>query len=94
MTRPARHSPIQQLTLRGLPLDLQDRVRALAQREHLSLNQAVIRLARSGAGLDPTASSDVVGDSLDRFIGTWSATDVRQMTRAVELLDEMDAEGR
>lgn len=90
MTRAPRHS-INQLTLRGLPLDLQVRVRALARRENLSLNQAVIRLARSGAGLDQAVSGDVVGDALDRFIGSWSAKDVREMTRAVELLDEMDA---
>lgn len=93
MARTTRHS-IRQLTLRGLPLDLQDRVRALAQRDGLSLNQAVIRLARGGAGLDQTGSHDVVGDSLDRFIGTWSAKDVRQMARAVQLLDEMDAATR
>ena len=85
-----RHT-IRQLTLRGLPLDLQDRVRALAQRDQLSLNQAVIQLARSGAGLDQSASTDVIGDSLDRFIGTWSAKEVRLMARASQLLDEMDA---
>lgn len=93
MTRPKRHS-IRQLTLRGLAPDLQDRVRALAQREGLSLNQAVIRLARHGAGLDQRGAEDVVGSSLDRFIGTWSAKDVRELARAIELLDEMDAATR
>ena len=92
MTRPERQT-IQQLTLRGLPVDLQERVRALARRENLSLNQAVIRLARSGAGLDSTLL-DVVGDSLDQFIGTWSAKEARQMARAVELLDQMDVAAR
>jgi len=85
---------VRQVTLRGLPLDLQERVRELARRDRLSLNQAVIQLARRGAGLDRKESEDVVGDSLDRFIGTWSARDVRQMTRAVALLDEMDAATR
>lgn len=93
MTRYTRQG-IQQLTLRGLPADLQERVRALARREGLSLNQAVIRLARSGAGLDQPAPLDVVGDSLDRFIGTWSARDARQIARAVALLDQMDAATR
>jgi hypothetical protein len=93
MTRRAKHG-LRQLTLRGLPADLQERLQRLAERENLSLNQAVIRLARSGAGLDATANADVIGDSLDRFIGTWSAKDVRQMERAVELLDEMDSAAR
>lgn len=93
MTRTVKQS-IRQLTLRGLPPDLQERVRALARRDGLSLNQAVIRLARSGAGLDQPGSTDVIGDSLDRFIGTWTAKEVRQMAHAIELLDQMDAAKR
>ena len=66
-------------------------MRRLAKREGLSLNQAVLALARKGAGLDQRPTDDVVGDSLDAWIRTWTERDVKQMTRAVGLLDAMDA---
>ena len=72
-----------QLTVRGFDHELSVRMRRLAKREGISLNQAALKLLRKGAGLtDGKGGADTVGDSLDHLIGTW--------TRDVEA-DEMDA---
>ena len=61
-----------QLTIRGFDDELTDRIRQLARREGISLNRAVLRLLRRGAGLgERDDKPDVVGDSLDHLIGTW-----------------------
>jgi hypothetical protein len=80
-----------QLTIRCDP-QLDEKIRELATREGISLNQAAIRLLRRGAGIDePQAQIDVVGSSLDDLIGTWSDAEAEQMhsaEQAVEAIDE------
>lgn len=83
---------MRQLTIRGFDKELERRLRELARREKLSLNQAALRLLRRGARLDePTAgSTHVVGSSLDAFIGTWTAAEARAVERATEDLERVD----
>jgi hypothetical protein len=65
----------------------------LARRESISLNQAALRLLRKGAGLDrPERSPDVVGDSLDWFIGSWTADQAAALERAVADFESVDEE--
>lgn len=80
-----------QLTIRGFDDELAERIRALARREGISLNRAVLRLLRRGAGLgDGSAGPDTVGDSLDHLIGTWTAAEAVEMGRALEDLSQVD----
>ena len=59
-------------------------MRHLADREGLSLNQAVLRLLRKGAGLGVSKDKeDVIGTSLDYLIGTWSEEEAREVMAAV-----------
>ena len=75
---------MQQLTVRGFEPELADRIRRLAQQERISLNQAVLRLLRRGAGLDTDqAGDDTVGASLDHFIGSWTGRQADEMDRAL-----------
>ena len=55
---------MKQLTIRGFGDDLTRRIQRLANREGISLNQAVLRLLRRGAGLGETGHIDNVGTSL------------------------------
>lgn len=81
-----------QLTIR-FDRDLEREIRALAKRERISLNQAAVRLLRKGAGLDrPVEPTDVIGDSLDDLIGTWSAEEAEELARAVEFFESIDEE--
>ncbi len=84
---------IDQLTIRGLDDDLARKVRSLAKDEGLSLNQAVLKLLRRGAGLAaPKPDEDVIGNSLDWFIGSWSDQDLKEFQEATKIFDEIDEE--
>ena len=82
---------MRQLTVRGFDPELAERISRLAQREGISLNQAVLRLLRRGAGLaDEQGSIDTVGSSLDHFIGSWTREQADEMDRALEDLESID----
>jgi hypothetical protein len=80
-----------QLSLRGFDKDLERHLRGLARREGLSLNKAALLLMRRGAGLEAEAAPrDVVGNSLDRLIGRWSAAEEKQFLESIETLEAVD----
>ena len=82
-----------QLTIRGFDEALERRVRQLASREGISLNRAVLRLLRRGAGLgESNDKPEIVGDSLDHLIGTWTAEEAAEMDRALEDFSRIDEE--
>lgn len=87
-----------QLTLRGLDKELEQQLRRLARKERTSLNKAALRLLRRGAGMDniatdnTAAESNVIGDRLDDFIGSWSAEQAASFDEAVAVFEEIDAE--
>ena len=74
-----------QLTICGLDDALESRIQQLAHREGISLNQAVLKLLRIGAGLqEPEGSSNSVGSALDHLIGTWTAEESAEFEQALE----------
>ena len=80
-----------QITVRGFDDELSARLRRLAKREGLSLNQAALRLLRRGAGLaEGPGQRDTVGDSFDRLIGSWTQADADEMEAALEELETVD----
>ena len=80
-----------QLTVRGFDSELEKRIRQLAHREGISLNRAVLKLLRRGAGLQERHDSpNVVGTSLDHLIGTWTEREAVDMSRALEDLSQID----
>ena len=80
-----------QLTIRGFDDELTARIRQLANREGISLNRAVLRLLRRGAGLgERQGEIGIVGSSLDHLIGTWTEDDAAEMDRALEDLSRVD----
>jgi hypothetical protein len=86
-----RENRTAQLTLRGFDPELERHVRDLARREGISLNKAVLRLARKGARLEDTeARCDLINDRLDDLIGTWSDEEAEAMTAATALFEQVD----
>ncbi len=82
---------MEQLTIRGFEEELVLRIKKLAQNEGISLNQAVLRLLRKGAGLSERKETpDVVGSSLDHFIGTWSTKEAEEIEQAISDFEEID----
>ena len=80
-----------QLTVRGFDEPLERRLREVARQHGVSLNRAALHLLRKGAGLGPEAmKADVVGDSLDRLIGSWSETEAEELLEAVSAFERVD----
>ena len=80
-----------QLTVRGFDDELNARLRRLARREGISLNQAALRLLRKGAGLaDGGGGSGTVGTWLDDFIGSWTAAEADELNKALEDFEVID----
>lgn len=90
----SRKASLRQLTVRGFEPEVEARIRDLARRERLSLNQAVMQLLRRATGLDEgrPREADRVGASLDHLAGTWSAEDERRFTEAIAPLERIDPE--
>lgn len=81
-----------QLTIRYDDELAQD-IEALAEREGISRNQAVLRLLRKGAGKHrPGGDEGVIGRSLDWFVGTWTKEEVREFEEAVADFEKIDEE--
>ncbi len=84
---------IDQLTIRGLGPDLGRSIEDLSKREGISLNKAVLKLLRRGAGLEAAEPKrDVIGNSLDWFIGSGTEEDLRAMEEATEWFGRIDEE--
>jgi hypothetical protein len=84
---------MRQLTIRGFDPELSRRVRDLARREGISLNKAALRLLRRGAGIEAeSVPANVIGDSLDRFIGTMTAAEEKALLDSIRSCEEIDAE--
>lgn len=81
-----------QLTIR-FDDELAHEIEERARREGLSRNKVVLRLLRKGAGLEERAESDdVIGSSLDWFVGSWSEEQARAFDEAVADFERIDPE--
>lgn len=88
MSRKAEPSR-RQLRVRGFGDDV-ERLRAVARAEGVSLNEAVLRLLRKGAGLPSNEAGNVIGDALDHLAGTWTDADLREFDEAVRVTERID----
>lgn len=80
-----------QLTIRGFDDELATRIQRLAKREGLSLNQAVLKLLRRGAGIGQgKRTTGTVGASLDHLIGTWTPKEADELNKALQNLTYID----
>jgi hypothetical protein len=82
-----------QLTVRGFDKALAQRIREVARERGISLNQAAVLLLRQGAGLAVSGRrSGRVADSLGKLIGAWNKTQAEDFRRALQPLEQIDAE--
>ena len=85
----SKNVEMKQLTIRGFGDELAKRIRRLANREGISLNQAVLKLLRKGTAL-AEGKEDTVGSSLDHLIGTWAPEEADELNHALEDLEAID----
>jgi hypothetical protein len=81
-----------QLTIRGFDGELWRRLTVVAEREGLSLNQAALKLMRTGAGLETTSSSYAIGSRITKYAGVWDESEARQFDRDTQAFSELDPE--
>ena len=82
-----------QLTLRGFDPRLEAEIRRIAESEGISLNQAALKLMRKGAGLEKRAKpGGGIGHRLDRFAGTWSAGEAKEIEASIRSLEQIDGD--
>lgn len=80
---------MRQITIRLTDEALQQAVEETARREDISLNKAVVRLLRRGAGLDPEPAT-IIGNSLDHLFGTWTEEEYQEFVEATRIFEEID----
>lgn len=80
-----------QLTIRALDGELEAALRQTAKEHHTSLNKAALLLLRQGAGLESRRREQkLVGNRLDRYIGSWSPEEAAIFEKAIEPLGKVD----
>ena len=80
-----------QLTIRGVDADIERRLHEIARQQGISLNKAAIYLLRKGADMVPDRPEhDIVGDSLDEFIGVWSAEEEKEFLESIKACEQID----
>jgi hypothetical protein len=82
---------LSQLTIRGFDPALEAEIQRLAKAEGISLNQAVLRLLRKGAGVGQD-NPDLIGHALDGFIGDWTHKEASRVDKLVADFEHIDPE--
>jgi len=82
---------MKQLTVRLTEPELQRRIEDLAAREHLSLNQAVLKLLRRAVGLGVDAAVDTpIGDDIEPFVGLWTDEEAEALSTETAVFERID----
>ena len=86
-------SHISQLTVRGLDPRLLAEIQRVARAKGISLNKAALSVLTRGAGLEePPDNSRLIGAALNRFVGTWTASQASDFSRSTRSLEQVDEE--
>jgi len=81
-----------QLTIRGLPPEIEEAVRSEARKERLSLNKAVIRLLEKALGKPGPPEQVSISHDLDRFCGLWTEEEALELENRFRDNREIDKE--
>ncbi|MEA2240129.1 MAG: hypothetical protein QOC81_4853 [Thermoanaerobaculia bacterium] len=69
---------------------LECHLRAVARRENVSLSKAALILMRKGAGLTVPGEFSPIGTALDRFIGSWTEENEREILTSIADCETVD----
>lgn len=81
---------MRQLTIRGFDLELEQKIRSLAQREGISINKAALRLLRKGAELADGGAAKRIGSRLEKYAHTMSDQEARELMDSISAADKID----
>jgi plasmid stability protein len=78
---------MRQITVRGIPDDLQREIQSRAQAHGESLNKSVIRLLKQAVGLDRPEKKK---RDLSTLAGKWEAGEAEEFERNVRVFETID----
>ena len=85
---PRRHG-MSQITIRKIPENIERQIRTLAQKNHCSLNQTIIKLLGKALG---TKESKKRKRDLSRLAGTWDNVQVEEFEKNTKIFEQIDEE--
>ncbi len=78
-----------QITLRQLPVNVERRIRKIAEENHISINKTIINLLQKALGLKPNETRQ---RDLSDIAGVWSDKDVRDFEETQKQFNIIDDE--
>jgi len=82
---------LKQITLRGIPVDIEKMIKREAERKGLSLNKAFISLLEKTTGTKEKAQKrKSLHHDLDHLCGVWTRREAEEFTKNVELQRAVD----
>lgn len=82
---------MKQITLRGIPNDIERMIRREAERKGLSLNKALISVLGKAAGKkERVQKRNFLHHDLDHLCGTWTKREAEEFTKNVDFQRMVD----
>ena len=81
---------MKQITLRGIPVEIERMIRKEAERKGVSLNKAFISLLEKTTGTKEKAKKKFLHRDLDRLCGIWTKREAEEFTKNVEFQKRID----
>jgi hypothetical protein len=82
---------MKQITIRGIPEDVEKIVKKEAVRKRTSLNKAIVSLLEKAAGTGaPAPKKPVLYHDLDHFAGMWAREEAEAFNKSLELQRAID----
>ena len=82
---------MKQITLRGIPVEIERMIKREAQKKGLSLNKAFISLLEKATGTKEKAQEKrSLHHDLDHFCGIWTKREAEEFTKNVEFQRKID----
>lgn len=82
---------MKQITLRGIPVEIERMIKKEAERKGLSLNKAFISLVEKATGTkEKMQKRKSMHHDLDHLCGIWTKRDVEEFTKNVEFQRTID----
>ena len=82
---------MKQITLRGIPVEIERMIKKEAERKGLSLNKAFISLVEKATGTkEKMQKRKSMHHDLDHLCGIWTKRDAEEFTKNVEFQRTMD----
>ena len=82
---------MKQITIRGIPSDVEKAVKKEAARKNTSLNKALVSLLERGAGAaSPDKRGSVQYHDLDHLAGLWAKEEAAEFDKALDAQRKID----